>query len=346
MQKSNLVLLMIIILILSCGNDPEVFKHPLEYTWTIDTLELTVDDGRWRPTDILYLSDSSIYLFGENSHYNPIYWHYNGSKWQDKLVISMADDIIAAANIGGKIFTAGDTRWYLPEGIDKQGAIGILNGNNWEQIFYAHIDSQRTTCFYDIWGDSEDNIWAGGLLGLLYHYDGREWINYCFSDTVHIVNFSGSDSSGLYAVGYYLPNNKVNGYFLKWTGGSWVIEDQYSIDYSDYLFRPFGHLDIYVSKDYIYTCGDGVFCKSHTENEWQKLWQFSTYKFWNVNGSGPNNIYFVGEGGNVVFWDGVTPYTIDTICYPEITYKKSWTDGKQVIITGFSGNTSYVMWGK
>lgn len=133
---------------------------------------------------------------------------------------------------------------------------------------------------------------------------------------------------------------------MKWTHDNWIIEDQYSIDYADYLFHPFGYRDIYATEDYIYSCGEGVFRKHYGAEEWQKLWQFSQNTFWDASGSGQNNIYFVGEGGNAVFWDGETPYTLDSIYLPEVTYKKAWTDGKQAIITGYSNNTNYVMWGK
>ncbi|MCK4529778.1 MAG: hypothetical protein KAU44_01255, partial [Candidatus Marinimicrobia bacterium] len=106
------------------------------------------------------------------------------------------------------------------------------------------------------------------------------------------------------------------------------------------------HLDIYVIEDKIYTCGDGVFCKQMLDSTWQKLWQFSNYKFRDVSGSAPDSIYIVGDGGNAIFWDGESPSQLDSIYYPEITYKKAWTDSKQALIVGYSGNTSYVMWGK
>jgi hypothetical protein len=347
MRNYPFLLVVLLLLLFNCDNNyNEQPKHPSEYTWTIDTLELSVISTRFRPTDILYLNENDIYIFGESGHYNPVFWHYNGSKWQDTIVITNASAIVAATNISGDIYGVGDTRWYLPEGVICQGSIDKFNGNSWQQIFYAHIEGQRGSEFRDIWADSEDNIWVGGYLGLLYHYNGQEWVNYCFPDTVNIYHFSGNDSTGLYAIGYYLGNNQANGYLLKWSGENWIMENRFSMAYADYLFRPFGHLDLYVTGDNIYTCGDGVFCKQSGDSTWQKLWQFSDYKFRDVSGSGAGNIYFVGDGGNAIFWDGVSPSCLDSIYYPEITYKKVWTDGNQVIITGFSDNISYVMWGK
>jgi len=78
----------------------------------------------------------------------------------------------------------------------------------------------------------------------------------------------------------------------------------------------------------------------------KKLYQDSQSKYWDISGSGPDNIYAVGEGGNADFWDGDECFYLDSIYYPEITYKKVWTDGTQVIITGYSNNTAYVMRGK
>ncbi|MCK4529873.1 MAG: hypothetical protein KAU44_01745, partial [Candidatus Marinimicrobia bacterium] len=312
MRKSNLILLIIIILILSCGNDPEVLKHPLEYTWTIDTLELEVISTRFRPTEILYRSENDIYIFGENGHYNPVYWHYNGSDWQDKILVANAWNILAAKLINGDIYTAGSTQWFLPEGCDWQGSIDKFDNSNVEQIFYAHVEGQRGTEFNDIWGDLDDNIWAGGWHGLLYHYNGTSWVNHSFPDTVHIRHLSGADSSGLYGIAYYMIANKINGYLLKLVDNGWIIEDQYSMEYSDYLFRPFGHLDVFAIDDIVYTCGDGFFSKRTNEDEWRKLWQFSTYKFRDVSGSALDSIYIVGDGGNAMFWDGENPSPLDS----------------------------------
>lgn len=346
MRKYNkeLIIIFLFALLVACHPQPIEKLHPSEYSWTIDTLNLTVDDGRWRPTDILYISDNNIYLFGENSFYNPIVWHYNGSIWQDKIITGQANNILAAKKIDGTIYGVGDTRWYLPEGIDRQGGVSTFNGDAFEQIFYAHADSMRITAFNDIWGNSNNNIWVGGYYGILHYYDGIEWKNYSLADTIHIHHFSGTDSS-LYAVGYYSGNGTLNGYLLKNYISEWIMDDQFHMSYADYLFRPFGHLDVFVIDNTIYTCGDGVFRKEIDDSSWQKLWQFSSYKFWDVSGSAPDNIYFVGECGNAVFWDGETPCDLDSIYYPEITYKKAWADGDRVIIVGYCDNTTYVMWG-
>ena len=328
------------------SNNKKDKKHPTEYTWTIDTLDLSVVSSRFRPTDILYIDEDDIYIFGENSYYNDVYWHYDGVEWRDTTILSMIRDILAVEEISGTIYGAGDTKWYLPEGVDFQGSIVRFNGSQWQQVFYAHVDGQKGASFYDIWGNSEDNIWAGGPYGLLYHYNGQEWEDYCFPDTIHIINFSGSDSENLYAIGYYIDNVGINGYFLKWTGESWIIENQFQKNRAEYLFHSFGFLDIYVTNDYIYSCGEGVFRKKRDDEEWQKLYQDSQSKYWDVSGSGLDHIYFVGEGGNADFWNGDECFCLDSIYYPEITYNKVWTDGKQVIIVGYSDNTTYVMRGE
>jgi hypothetical protein len=351
MRKTIVYILILFLFLSKCdystkNNEKDKRVHPTEYTWTIDTLELSVVSSRFRPTDILYIDENDIYIFGENSYYNDVYWHYDGEEWRDTTILSKIRDIRAVENISGKIYGAGDTQWYLPEGVDYQGSIVCYNSSKWQQVFYAHVDGQRGTIFFDIWGDSEDNIWVGGWYGLLYHFNGEKWTDYCLSDTIWINNFSGDDSDDLYAIGYYFYNVGINGYFLKWNGESWIIENQFQKSRDEYLFHSFGFLDIYVTDDYIYSCGEGVFRKRRGDEEWQKLYQDSQSKYWDISGSGPDNIYAVGEGGNADFWDGDECFYLDSIYYPEITYKKVWTDGTQVIIIGYSNNTAYVMRGK
>ena len=141
MRKTIVYILILFLFLFKCdystkNNEKDERVHPTEYTWTIDTLELSVVSSRFRPTDILYIDENDIYIFGENSYYNDVYWHYDGEEWRDTTILSMIRDIRAVENISGKIYGAGDTQGYLPEGVDYQGSVVRYNGTQWQQIFY------------------------------------------------------------------------------------------------------------------------------------------------------------------------------------------------------------------
>ena len=65
-RKFSLILL-IVIFLFSCDfitkSKNKKVKHPSEYTWTIDTLEVSVAfEPAFRPMDILYINNEDIYM--------------------------------------------------------------------------------------------------------------------------------------------------------------------------------------------------------------------------------------------------------------------------------------------
>jgi hypothetical protein len=346
MRKTIVYILILFLFLSKCdystkNNEKDKRVHPTEYEWTIDTLDVDVRVTTFRPTDFLYINENDIYIFGENSHYNDVYFHYDGKEWRDTCVIYGTRDINSVMNISDKIYGAGKTSWYLPEYADFQGGVAFYNGKQWKQIFYASAEGKRVSYFLDIWGDSEDNIWVGGVFGnfgLLYHYNGQEWKNYCLPDTAWLKSFSGTSSDDLYACGYYWESGGVilNGYFFKWTGEEWKIEDQFRENVNNEEHYPFGYRDIYVSEDYIYSCGRGFYRKKRGEKEWEKFELNLGAGFFDISGSSSDNVYVVGDNGRINYWDGDQLYTSGEICpgHPFGTYKKVWTDGEQVFIIG------------
>jgi len=360
-MKKTVLLLIILLLIINCDNlidskSKKKFKHPSEYTWIVDTLDVDIVTTRFRASDILYISKDEIYIFGENSHFYDVYWQYDGEKWEDKIAVCDSRDIIAVTKISDKIYGVGTTERYLPENINYQGSVVKFTNKNCKQIFYAHADNHSGSRFWDIWGDSENNIWVGGWYGLLYHFDGKNWLDYSFPDSVWVTNFSGKNSNKLYACGYaFRGQGMFNGYFMKWDGKKWKMENEFhdkEINRDNY---PFGWKDICLGDEYIYSCGNGVYRKKITENNWEKIdFYYQVFKYEDISGSSDNNIYAVGFAGAIVYWDGEQWHYIADLCtkynfIPYAVYTKAWTDGDQVYIVGYDYNNlkrTYVIHGK
>jgi len=320
-------------------------KNPSEYTWTIDTLVVSVAfEPAFRPMDILYINDEDIYLFGRNAHWNDIYFHYDGEKWQDyeSYVIK---ELTSATFTNNIIYGTGRNH----VNVGSKGQIVSYRNNKWQKELTLE---KENTEFHDIIALSEHDIWAGGYNGVLYHFNGNEWQDYSLPDTISIKDFSYHEDHGLYALAYcYFPDNsnrEGNKYILKWTGENWEIIEYIRLEDYDYRFIPFGTSDINLTDEYIYSCGSGVFRRKYNETNWTKLYMNFEATYYDISSSSDDNIYIVGEWGTADHWDGKNPTILDSIAFKNVIFTTSWTDGKQVYITGwdFDKNCSYVIHGK
>lgn len=149
----------------------------------------------------------------------------------------------------------------------------------------------------------------------------------------------------LYALGYYFHSHSTrvgDAYLLKWTGEKWIIVDQFAMDNFIGTEDPFGYTDLYVSEEYIYTCGYGIFRKKPGEKEWVK--KFS-HNYYNFVASSSDHMFAIGQYGLVNYWNGKKWQELDISHYPDIIYKDGWTDGNQLYIIGYGDDNAYLIHG-
>lgn len=349
MVRKFSLILFIIIFLFNCDlitkSKNKKIKHPSEYTWTIDTLEVSVAfEPAFRPMDILYIDDDDIFIFGRNAHYWDIYFHFDGVKWQD-YINSKVQSVYSACVANDKIYGVGTDHVKY----DSKGIVASYQNNKWQRELLVEKENSK---FNDIIAISEDDIWAGGYKGVLYHFNGSEWEDYCMADTIYFHNFSYHEDHGLYALGYCFfpdnPNREGNSYILNWNGKYWKIIEYIRLEDYDYRFIPFGINHIYLTDEYIYSCGSGVFRRKYNETKWTKLYMNFEATYYDISSSSDDNLYFVGEWGTADHWDGENPTILDSIAFKNVIFTTSWTNGKQVYITGwdFDKNCSYVIHGK
>lgn len=147
-----------------------------DYDWTVDTI-YTFNAKLYR---LWGSSDTDIWACGTGGSIENFLWHYNGEKWTRKDI--SANGWIDPCSIYG--FSKNDL-WMVGFG-SKFAKIWQGDGVNWKQALSFNQSDYNFSSFYDIVGESPDNMYAFGsydslvngkdnLHGLIFHYDGKEW---------------------------------------------------------------------------------------------------------------------------------------------------------------------------
>ncbi|HCK98529.1 MAG TPA: hypothetical protein DHW42_00280 [Candidatus Marinimicrobia bacterium] len=345
LSKKNIpVLMLFILLFFNCDNflnNKNEKRGPREYRWSVDTLQTGREGFQIVMEDIWGNSSKDIYVIGQGDLDQRIY-HYDGKEWKP-INLGIDAFIIDSRSIFGfssdDVYGAGAFYGDSVALITKSAMIHY-DGSQWSDIDLN--DGGRG--LLDMWGISPDDIWAGGIEGTLFHYNGVEWTKLAMPDSLWFKKFSGFASDDVYAIAYYPnPNTFIWTYYIiHWDGKDWSVQDKFS----DGMPETFGSHGLEVIDDYLYSAGDGVFRKRGDDTEWEKILTQPAPRFYDIYGTSPDNIFVVGKAGRAYHYNGIDWYLYEEIQYPDIEYTGVWTDGKEVFIVGEDNSKSFIMHGK
>lgn len=323
----------------SCSTEPEAIKFPQELTWTSDTLDYK-ESIQTRMTEIWASSSKDVWVCGHNAHSRGKIYHYDGKQWRDA-----------------------DYYKYLEGGIDVGGIYGFSAGNvwitgyhgnfNWKKSMVGHYDGTEwkitdlptSETLWDIWGENQNDIWACGNNGIVYHYNGSSWV----VDTVKIdtrgihlftlnsiIKYNGS----IYAKGYKVIDQNYGGnvyYNFKKIDQSWVKIDS-SIDIYPVNEKKFGSFKYYLSKgNRLFSCGvEGLF--EFTDNSWHKVFE-TDMGIMSLCENKPGEFLAVGYYGKLYYSTGKNWELIKDLGYQGGYFTAVWTDGKEIFI--LSSDSAY-----
>jgi len=106
-------------------------------------------------------------------------------------LLRIDDNTLYAAGIGGKISKTTN------------------GGTNWSSMTTPSEHSVAA-----LWGPAADDVWAVGMRGLLWHWDGAAWGAATPINRQHLLAVHGSASGNIWACG-------KGGTILKWNGSAW-----------------------------------------------------------------------------------------------------------------------------
>ena len=351
----------LLLLISACRKSTEPLKmheYPRLLEWTADTL--FYDGSQSRMESIWGSSVKNVYTCGHSSGSLGQLWNYDGENWHD-IDLRHISSLTLRIGLDGEIFGFGeDDIWIVgwlyfassptvPQFWSDSSLILHYNGTNWKQEGLK----RKPHGLLSIWGSSRNEIWAGGVKGSFYRYNGSNWQTYDLNlppnddldeeNGYLIRHISGNQSGEVYLDARRILKNLTDGSILyTYKNNTWTIFDSTRFLYKsihDLWVSPAGNLYVLSDKVYRY---NGL--------SWTEIFDMGGYC---LKGTRDDNIFLTSRNhmkeGLLYHYNGKDWYRIKEVG-GNMWYWDLWTDGKEVFVvgetgeSGGSGRISSVVW--
>jgi hypothetical protein len=299
----------ILVIFNSCKdpNNPVGASDPkVKYVWTVDTL-LNPHGYGVVPKAIWGSSPSDVWVVGFNLANQGEIFHYDGVKWS-RITPDLGFNYELSGAIGfgpNSVYISGfkiiiDSVMTL-----KSIIIHYTSPTSWQ---LENIEDGGSLEY--IHGTSENNIWACGYYGTLYH-KVNSWVKVPYDKKLKLGPICTMPDGKLFMVSEYSDYPKTGDtileYFSKFDYNSWknldssrlIIVDGYPQGYK------FGDLALWgASENEMYSSGMGLY--EYNGTKWAGLGGLGPYGSFirDIKGTSQSNIYAVADHGNIIHFDG------------------------------------------
>jgi hypothetical protein len=337
---------------------PEPIKDPRAYTWTIDTLYISVPV----PTQILLNSiwgtSNNLYAVGHSAGSEGTMWHFDGTRWTNVKLGSFE---------GGTIPAPFDLAAIHGLSADNIYAVGLREVFLPGRSFIIHYDGKQWTeqqapsgsyFLQAVWANGPNDVWACGINGTLLHYDGIQWNK----DSVTVATPPGSTfylgsiarlpSGEMFMLGAaYEPGSQQmperwTYYFFRHEGSVWKLLDTFVRSGGDRSGKwgGGGRLAVLPSGTMYSVDSYGVFQWNGTQ--WIRRYD-NVSNTAGVFGTGDNNLFVTGAYGLLVHYNGVDWFQYTNLTQQNTHYAVGWADEKQAFVLGWvDGEKTVVLRGR
>ncbi len=296
------------------------------FNWVVDTIGLPGNIL----VDVWGYDENNVWAIGvvdlPEGRSGVIKW--NGAKWEiypgfgaEKKGIYGVDQ--------DNIFVVGSSGSF--------GVAGIWDGISWEVTDFLFHYPQGDTIWglRAVWATSQYNIWAVGHQGTIVHWNGEEWHKMKgINNQLSFWDIHGFDEENIYAVG----NTSSTLFIYKFNGIEWQLfyTDNRGGSITSSIWGPHKNL-IYVTdaKEYRINYGN-VF-------EFFIRGQESVIN--RIRGSSANNIYTVGDFGEVFHYNGANwQKQTELYTHPDSRLLQGiWANDEVVFIVGLTGDSGAII---
>jgi len=353
-QHFNLLIPLLVsflFLSLCCKDEPtkpdDILKEgPRYYTWTVDTLAYP---GSWQTNmqSIWGSSASDVYIVGHNDQMGSgNMFRFDGEKWT-AIKFHSADGgtiygSISLTDVYG--FTSNDI-WAVGSKYEYNYTMDSSFIMHYNGIQWTEQQIQRGRSLQVVWGLGPNDVWAGGISGILYHYNGVQWSKVPLTSNEWFARIEGISSNDVYGIAYHFTtaNDTMVWSLMHWDGASWSIQIQFNNDY--YVADKFGTGALHVINGTYYSVGRGYFRKAGTN--WERIYYNDNRpSFIDFAALNENDVVVVGSRGLVYHYNGSDWYQFAQFNNPNFSYCDCWRSDKEVFIVGHDGNKTIILHGK
>jgi hypothetical protein len=239
--------------------------------------------------------------------------HYNGTSWS-----AIKFPVAVIGNLHAVWGTDASHVWIVGDG----GTILFFNGT-----FWAQMASATTQPLLAVWGTSAGNVYAGGGVGTIVHFNGIAWATESSATGHTLSGFGGTGPSDIWVVGASGITQHFNG--STWSsvarGSGFLITAICSGSAGSTLWAVgVGGAFLSVANGQFTLSNQsglpihGLWASSATDvwaatigtilhyngTTWTNAYVANDDSMAGVWGSGPSNVYTVGQDGNIAHFNG------------------------------------------
>ncbi|HET6272416.1 MAG TPA: hypothetical protein VFG32_05510 [Bacteroidota bacterium] len=272
-------------------NGPDTTSHSI--SWQTDSIGYYSS----RLLGVCGTSETNVYAVGviedEGTGLPSFLARYNGVSW-----IKIMDDSLnwwIGAGLLAAVHSLSDTCIFVAgssfDSNDIHGFVGRWNGRNWQ-----NISPDSSSSLLAIWAKSATDVYVGGDVGTVLHYDGNSWQRLPNAMDHDVRDIVGLSTGEVYAVATDYFNSLVGSFVLRFEGSTVIQEHFFALGR---MFGVWGGQGVG-----LYTTGEGTF---HTQDgsTWEEILTPSpSVAMFSVTGISSNNVLVAGSYGAVMHWSG------------------------------------------
>ncbi len=291
--------------------------------------------------DTLAYAVGAIYLNDSTGHTDPLPYNlavWNGVSWQVKRVSVPFRGYTVTVPLYG-------TFAFSPAQVWLVGDIAVFgNGLSWVSNDIRSLTGDDSLLCEKCWGSKFNDMYFVGLNGGIVHYDGYTWNKIESGTTLDVHDIWGvtdknSGSQEVLAVGSdAFTNNGVSILQLSASGASRLQTSTLPTTTLVGIWSADG-------KEW-YVCGDGLYISRGLDRPWQHITDIPSIFSESVRGTGPNDVFVVGDFGLVSHFNGVRWQTFPQLSFSNGQYNSVSVNGNTVIAVGEVGSYATVLIGK
>jgi hypothetical protein len=280
----------------TCNLNKDSLAHAFVWTEYINKMP-----GETNPTGVWVFGQNDIYIVGNSL------WHYDGISF----TIAPANDrthnnvTMNGALNGCNIFAFSKTDFWMVHG---GLAYHTMDGKYFDYLLPGGPTGTANMC----WGVNSNDMFFVGNGGIMYHYDGLQFVQMNSNTTKDLTSVWGTSSSNVWACGFNSSTGET--VILHYDGASWSIDNLSN----DPVAKSNG-FDVVWACDssnvypFVATSGSNVYRK--TDNgAWRNdgslipnaLGGNTFVGLYLLRGNSPNDIMAAGGWGWVGHWNGKT----------------------------------------
>ncbi len=352
MKKHLITIALISFVLLNLGCKKSVIEPPpdylqpgrRDYVWTVDTLKHP-SSFQTNMYNFGGTSPKNLFVVGFNDTYQRKMYHFDGVSWMPiKLsvaeggFINIINDLSSIYGFNeNNIFSVGSRYYDSPTGTGYVDSSLIIHydGSVWKESLVGQGAPLNV-----IWGADANNVWAMGVAGSIFFFNGLEWTKIKMRDDIQFHSINGTSKNNIFALAIKLdvmPYDSIMSILFHYDGYGWrEIDSGYEFTHQ-YFRASIWALD----ENNIFIAGNGIYKK--LGNTWVKFFD-NGQGFSKIKGTSERNLFAVYE--SVQHYNGLNWAELTMPIPIMFPLTDIWTDGKEVFIVGNDGNTTYIFHGK